>query len=256
MKKLIIALIICLISTIASAGMLQQLQAVIAKKNSGTGTTGGPPTWAAGNFGTSTGQIVYAWDGNAASGTNYLYDSSGSEVEGSLTGASIEGTGADAYIEIQADGEYFSWSSTIDHEGPITVFIECTISSAVNASIWEFGGDATDHLYMRIRGTNALNSNDRSGATTVSASASSYASDGTTWNNLGLSHRTDAGDDLAASVTVGVEPVQWETINGDVTWAAAESVMLIGSDFENGNTVTIHARKFAVIAGWEQSVPW
>jgi len=35
MKKLIIALIICLIPVFASAGLMQQLQAVIAKKNSG-----------------------------------------------------------------------------------------------------------------------------------------------------------------------------------------------------------------------------
>lgn len=217
----------------------------------------GAPAW--GTYGTGTGEILFAWDGSSSSGNTVGYDDTESEVSGTLTGATISGTGADSYLVLDADEDRLTFTHAIDTDNPITVCVEFQIeSNSANQGLYEISA-ATSSNYTtgQVRGNETLRVGWRDGGAAIVYSAitsGTITDDGSTWNDVMFSTRIDAGNDMAASSNGSTYD---DEADRDITALDAAPVKIeIGNNYVINNTVVKNIRRFAIISGWQQTVPW
>jgi len=252
------AILLFLLSALplAFAGSVTKHHAAVARQTIAGGGSGAP-AW--GTYGTGTGEILFAWDGSSSSGNTVGYDDTESEVSGTLNGgATISGSGADAYLVLNADEERLTFSHAIDTDNPITVCVEFQIdTNSANQAIFEISESSANYVIGQVRGNETVRSGWRTGGGGVSYSANSSGSvsdDGTTWNDVMFSTRIDAGNDQSASSNGST--YDSETDNDVTALASSPTVIEIGNNFIINDTTEKRIRRFAIISGWQQSVPW
>ena len=247
--------LICLAALVALSCGAINYHGVVARKKVAGG--GGAPAW--GTYGTSTGEILFAWDGSSASGNTVGYDDTESEVSGTLTAATISGTGEDAYLVFDADEDRLTFTHAINTDNPITVCIEFQLeTNAAIQGLFEItDGSSSDFITGQVRGNETLRLGWKDGGGTIVYSAitsGTVTDDGTTWNNVMFSSRIDAGNDMAASSNGTTYD---DEADRDITALDSAAVdIIIGNLYVINGTTVRNIRRFAIIAGWEQAIPW
>ena len=154
MKKLFLAILLILFLTIGSIYAMSPafLQMI------GGGTGGCPPFYNATN-------VVFSWDGDHDSGTNYACDSAGNPLEGTNTNLTIhtdygEAGSNGAYVDTH--DENLIWTQTedqyIDDVGPQTVWLRVFISDVPDTAYAIYEGNAgsgANYIGIKISSTNA-----------------------------------------------------------------------------------------------------
>jgi len=118
-------------------------------------------------------------------------------------------------------------------------------------------GSSSDFITGQVRGNETLRLGWKDGGGTIVYSAitsGTVTDDGTTWNNVMFSSRIDAGNDMAASSNGTTYD---DEADRDITALDSAAVdIIIGNLYVINGTTVRNIRRFAIIAGWEQAIPW
>ena len=254
-KSIAILFVLLLISGAAYARMtVIGIAGMVASESSSC------PSW--GTYGTSDGNLTFAWDGGHPSGNTYACDETESAVNASAYDLTFGGTGSSTYAIIDALGDDIYWAidsaqlSTVAGDGwtaCLSVQFEADtggtnffeVSSTGTQSMYAQIPASSEYVYFEIYDDDAESGYSHTG---------SMPSTSTPYNVCFSWQQGRATADFAVSDNGGTT---WSTSNtGFSAFTDTINAIRIGIGGWSTYNVEVRVHSLAVIKGWQQSVPW
>ena len=259
MKKFI--LLVLLIPAVAWCGELQtQLLNLSSMYNAAGGGASPCPAFYADT------NVVFSWDGDHSSGTNYACDHNGNGISGtnsSLTISTSYGESGSNGALIDYLDEYLSWPDTgdqyIDDAGPQTVWLRINISTNPSTNeVWIFEADdgSNDNaIGVNISTTPSIvgvyRANDVGAqVAATSPGTGSFITVGYTWDASTVPDGDHAADDSGAGWDE--DPDELDTsMTGNMTYIRIGELYFENTDSDG----IIYVDRFCIMDGYQASPP-
>ena len=224
--------------------------------------TGSEPDDASGCM---SGTYLSAWDGDySGDSEEWCFASGGSTKSGTLTNGTIHTDyGETGYgFLANSDDDYFTAEISSDDGFNDAVGTICMRVKVVNDDtdgdivVFEAKGDANNYHYMMIRSNREvrLYTVADGGLKLYADSSSSIQED--TWVTIGVSWRSDTGNDSAATH----DGSTWteEDRDGDPTYVGTDSSQILIGNFDRTSDAneTVYIDKVAIMGTYKASCPW
>jgi len=207
--------------------------------------------------------VMFSWNGNHTSGSNYACDSAGNPVEGTNVGLGVDaGYGESGNgVTLLAD-DYITWANSGDtyiNDDIGTAWFRVYLSAAPDNEVcygeWRY--DADNEMNV-IQGASTSMAGWHQGGGGAADSASGHSVPTGSWANIGYTWDQSTGDNHAS---YGNSGTGWDPDEADGLDAFAANIneIVLGNRYYNsgdpGSGKYIYIDRFVIMSGYQTALP-